>query len=95
MPDIVLTLAEIRELGQSLRLIAAEFDNSEDIAEEYAEIVGHDDLAHELEEFADNWSNHRRALMENLQGLAEAAQTAAEGYDGIERDLVDALEGNA
>lgn len=94
MSDLVVSTDEVRELGRKLRFIAAEFEDSEDIAEEYAEAVSHGDLAHELDEFAENWQSARTDLMENLQGLAEAAVSAAEGYEGLEQALVDALEGD-
>lgn len=94
MADLVVSTDEVRELGRKLRFIAAEFEDSEDIAEEYAEAVSHGDLAHEVEQFAENWRVHREDLMGNLQALAEAAVSAAEGYDGLEQVLVDALEGD-
>lgn len=93
MSDLVISTDEVRELGEKLRFVAAEFEGANDIAEEYAEVVSHGDLAHELEQFADNWENKRNELMEKLHGLAEAAVASADGYDGFEQALVDALEG--
>ncbi|KAB8163851.1 MULTISPECIES: type VII secretion target [Streptomyces] len=93
MSDLDITVDEVRELGQTLRLVATEFENSEDIASEYADEVSHRDLAHELEEFAENWRIHRNKLMDGLRTLAEHATQAAEGYDGIETELANALQG--
>ncbi|MGP3971781.1 hypothetical protein [Streptomyces sp. 6N223] len=93
MADVILTIEDIRELGRRLRFIATEFEGANDIAEEYGESVAHDDLAHELEQFAENWEITRGELMQKLQELAEAASGAADGYSGWEQALVDALEG--
>lgn len=94
MPDLNVTTEEVRELANKLRLVATEFENAEDIADDYAEQVSHDDLAHELEQFAENWKHHREKLMDGLQSFVEAAKSAAEGYEGIEEELVNALEGD-
>lgn len=93
MSDLDITVDDVRELGDKLRLIATEFENAEDIADEYADEVSHRDLAHELEEFAENWRIHRNKLMDGLRSLAEKATESAEGYDGIETELVNALQG--
>jgi LPS O-antigen subunit length determinant protein (WzzB/FepE family) len=94
MSDQVISTEEVRELGESLRFVAAEFEDANDTAEEYGDYVSHDDLAHELEQFAENWEITRGDLMENLTALAEAAVGAAEGVEGLEQALVDALEGD-
>ncbi|SOD63104.1 Excreted virulence factor EspC, type VII ESX diderm [Streptomyces zhaozhouensis] len=93
MSDLDITVSEVQELGEKLRLIATEFENAEDAASDYAEQVSHDGLAHELEEFAENWGVHREKLMDGLRTLAEKAIQAAEGYDGIESELAQALQG--
>ncbi|WP_165953621.1 type VII secretion target [Streptomyces sp. 8K308] len=93
MSDLVVSVDDVRELGERLRFVAAEFESAEDLASDYAEQVGHDDLAHELEQFAENWRIHRSKLMEGLQKLAQHARAAAEGYEGIETELVNALDG--
>lgn len=95
MADLFLTIEDIRELGRSLSFIATEFEGANDTAEEYGESVSHGDLAHELEQFAENWEIKRGELMQKLQELADAATSAAEGYEGFERALVDALEGRS
>lgn len=94
MADVSVTPADVRELGNQLRFIATEFEGSESIASDYAEDVGHGGLAGELERFAENWHHKRRALMENLQSFAEAAKQSADAFDGIEDELVNALEGD-
>ncbi|MDT0446882.1 MULTISPECIES: type VII secretion target [unclassified Streptomyces] len=91
--DLDVTVDEVRELANKLRMVATEFENSEDIASDYADQVSHDDLAHELEQFSENWRIHRNKLMESLESFVEKAQQAADGYDGIEEELVRALEG--
>ncbi|MDT0345947.1 type VII secretion target [Streptomyces litchfieldiae] len=93
MADLTVTVADVRELADRLRFIAAEFEDSEDIADAYAEQMGHGDLAHEVEQFAANWKHKRRKLMENLQSFADEARLAADTFTGVEDDLAGALEG--
>ncbi|ARQ69423.1 type VII secretion target [Streptomyces marincola] len=91
--DLEITVDEVRELGEKLRLVATEFENAEDVASEYADEVSHDGLAGELEEFAENWRIHRNKLMESLESFVEKARESADAYDGVEEELVRALEG--
>ncbi|RKN45551.1 hypothetical protein [Streptomyces hoynatensis] len=93
MADLVVTVADVRELGDKLRFLAAEFEDAGGTAEDYADEVCHGDLKHELNQFADNWRVHRGRLMENLRKLAEQAHAAGETYEGLETELVNALEG--
>ncbi|MDT0345347.1 hypothetical protein [Streptomyces litchfieldiae] len=93
MSDLVVTVEDVGRLGEKLRFVAGEFDGAQDIAEDYADEVCHGDLAHELEQFAESWKIHRGKLMEGLTTLAELAQSAAEGYDGLETALANALQG--
>ncbi|RKN42952.1 hypothetical protein D7294_10510 [Streptomyces hoynatensis] len=74
--------------------MAAEFEDSEDLASDYADEVGNDHLAHEVREFAENWHHKRRALMDTLKAFADKAKEAGEAFDGIEDQLVASLEGN-
>ncbi|RKN10061.1 hypothetical protein [Streptomyces radicis] len=94
MSDLIVTIGEVRELSDKLRLVATEFEGSEDIASDYAEEVSHGDLAHELEQFAENWAVHRGKLMDSLSTFVEMAKAAADGYDGVELELTNALEGD-
>jgi hypothetical protein len=94
MSDLRVTTDEVRELGDKLRFVATEFENAEDIAEDYGEMVSHSGLADELESFADNWDAHRAKLMENLKSFYETAKQAADAYDEVEQELIKALEGN-
>jgi len=91
--DFVMPTAEVRELGNKLRFVAAEFEDSEDLASDYAGEVGNYRLADEVREFAENWHHKRRALMDTLKDFAEAAKKCADEVDGVEDDLVAALYG--
>lgn len=93
MSDLDVTVEDVALLGERLRFVAGEFEGAQDIASDYAEEVCHGDLAHELEQFAENWRIHRGRLMEGLTTLAGLAQEAAGAYDGVETALADALEG--
>ncbi|SFD29105.1 hypothetical protein [Streptomyces aidingensis] len=92
-PDLRLKYDDIVELGRKLRFVATEFENSESIASDYADEVGHDNLAHELEEFADNWHHKRRAMMDELEAFAGIVESAEEAFGDLDQALYDALTG--
>jgi hypothetical protein len=93
MSDLAVSIEGVRELGRRLRFVAAQFEGADDIASDYAEAASHDDLAHELNQFADNWEVCRSDLMENLGKLAEHARTAGHAYHQVEVELQRALGG--
>ncbi|WP_165984755.1 hypothetical protein [Streptomyces sp. YIM 98790] len=90
--DLSIRYQEVRDLGLGLEIVAGELEASEDIAEDYAEQVSHDDLADALEEFASNWSDKRTELVESIRAVAWMAELAGDTFQGLDRDLADAVQ---
>ncbi|MGP3972153.1 hypothetical protein [Streptomyces sp. 6N223] len=91
-PDLVINYDEIEDLGTGLETIRSELENSEDIADEYAEDVSHGDLADALEEFADNWSDKRGEIIEEIGNLAEIARSVGEGFSTMDLQLAESTQ---
>ncbi|MBB0243113.1 hypothetical protein FNQ90_03050 [Streptomyces alkaliphilus] len=92
-PDLLVKFDRVRELGRKLRFVATEFENSESIASDYAEEAGHDGLAHELEQFAENWSKKRRQVIDAVGSFADIVDSAEEAFGGLDTELHKALTG--
>lgn len=82
---------DLRTAGTSLRSVATEFSGAGDIADGYADAVGHGGLAERLRDFADEWDDRRAEMTESIAALAEVASKAGELYDEIESELVRCL----
>lgn len=91
--DLVVDYDKIEELGTGLETIRSELKNSESIAEEYGEDVSHSGLADALDDFADNWSDKRQEIVEQIGTLAEIAQGSAQAFRALDRALADSVSG--
>lgn len=93
MPDLQVKTETLRAAGTALRSVHHEFSSAHDTARPDRSVIGHPQLRARLEEFADNWDDRRKDMVDAIEGLAEAAETAATVYENVESDLVKALEG--
>lgn len=85
---------DLHTAGGGLRTVATEFEGLDGLMGHYdRRTVGHQGLQHQLQEFSDGWNDNRNNMIEGIKGLAETAKAAAETYDQIEKQLVDALLG--
>ena len=92
-PVLKVNTTELRETGAALLLISGELRDAERIVEDYSRAMGHPGLARRLDEMQGSWDDRRNDLMKEIEGLADVAIKAGEGYEDIEDNLVAALEG--
>lgn len=86
---------DLRTAGESLLACYREFQSAQSVAERGAEAVAHHGLADALRTFASEWDDRRDEICHAIEGLGDAATSAAEVYEEIERELVSALRGGA
>jgi hypothetical protein len=85
---------DLHTVGKGLRTVATEFEGLDKLMDAYDQkTVGHRLLHERLQDFSDGWDDNRKKMVEEIQGLGEVAKTAAESYDEIDKQLVDALTG--
>lgn len=92
MSDLRMDVAAVTELGESLTIVADEFENANTRSDGLAESVGHDGLAEAVRSFAHNWDDKRAKMTENLVALADAASTVATTFTDADSELARALE---
>lgn len=90
---LTLSTDELIEAGRSLRTVATEFEHANVRSETVAGAVGHADLADRVREFAHGWDDRRAKMLGNVQSLAQSCTGIGEAFEGLETDLVAALEG--
>lgn len=83
---------DIEQLGLGLNVVAGELENSESIADDYGEDAGNDDLASALESFADNWSDKRDEIVEDIRIIAALAEGAGQAFGLLDQNLKEAVE---
>ncbi|MEW6474851.1 MAG: hypothetical protein AB1679_21585 [Actinomycetota bacterium] len=77
MADIRVDPAALEELARRLAGLKVEFEGLGDLMEDYERSAGSREIARKLEDFADNWSDQRAKVAEQLQKLAAMAAGAS------------------
>ena len=93
MAELQVNTADLVATGTALRYLSGELRDAEHIVQDSLPAIGHQQLAHQLDEMQGKWDDRRNALVSKIHGLAAAAQKAGETFDDIEEQLVVALEG--
>ncbi|AKG43072.1 hypothetical protein H7827_20075 [Streptomyces sp. JH002] len=88
-------LERIRECADAILGIHDTFANSANPAEGYGKSeLGATTLLDAFDDFEDNWSIRRGKLTDELKALGDIVAGAAEMYEGIDRELAQALRDN-
>jgi hypothetical protein len=85
--DIRVDPDALEELARQLARLKDEFEGQEALMEDYEATAGHRKVADKLEDFADNWSDKRGKVLEQLGQLAAMAVGAASFYREREAGL--------
>lgn len=93
MTDLKIDTTILVEAGQSLRVVATEFENANANSNRAADAVGSELLAARVTEFAHNWDDKRAKMMENIATLAEVSQGIGTTFDELEANFVSSLRG--
>ncbi|POX57084.1 hypothetical protein C3489_02210 [Streptomyces sp. Ru71] len=83
----------IKSVSTGLQKIVDELERLDD-DDKYGwsrEVIGHEELANRLNDFATNWDYKRSKLEEELKKLAGITKAAAEAYEQIDTDLANAV----
>ncbi|GAA1476790.1 hypothetical protein GCM10009623_12360 [Nocardioides aestuarii] len=83
----------LQEAGESLRLVATEFEHADDNSDRASEAVGNDDLADRVRDFAHNWNDRRGEMLGNIAALATAASESGRAFAELDRDLARLIRG--
>ncbi len=95
MSDLDIDTTVLREGGESLRIVATEFEHANTRSDDAAEACGHSGLGERVRSFAHNWDDRREKMLENIVTLAEYAKVTGETFEEVENEFVAALEGRA
>lgn len=93
MPDLNIDTEVLIEAGHSLRSVASEFENANDISDDVAGWVGNHRLADKVRDFAHKWDDTRADMLEGISTLAEQASKTGETFAQLDSDLAAALKG--
>ena len=77
----------LADMAGRLRGLQQEFDGLDDTVDGYESAVGSEELAERLRSFADNWSDKRKEIGEQIENVAGYATAAADAYSQHEQEM--------
>lgn len=80
MIDIRIGYGDLDSAVAHLRVVAKQFEASDETSAAAADAVGHDGLAQQVLAFADSWDDNRERFQEAAEALAEAVEEIATAF---------------
>jgi len=94
MTDLVIEVDVIERMRGDLARVRREFEHANQNSDDTADAVGHDHLADRVRNFAHNWDNRRRDLLEQIETIEGQLDNLQEQFDVTDRELASGLEGS-
>ncbi len=94
MTQFKVDLPALQDMAARLRGAQEEFESLEDRIGGHRDAIRSDVIASSLENFASNWSDARRDIIEQIQNVAGYAGMAADAYAATEGEISDAFDGS-
>jgi hypothetical protein len=92
MSDLQVDVERLRQCAGQLSRVESEFSHHADPADGYDQReLGSSKITDVFRDFGDNWSIHRKKLLEEIQVLGKSLETAAQAYEEVDTKLADAL----
>lgn len=92
MADFVIDTQTLRDAARIVTSISTEFSNASSSVETAESAAGHWILEQAIVDFAGGWDQHRKELLEQLEGLKAALTTAADAIEDTDSGLAAELE---
>lgn len=83
--------AEVQRTSTNLQRIVRTLEDAADDASRLAAAIPVPELASAVDDFAGQWDDRRRSLVEQVTALTEQARAVADAFDDVDAQLVDAL----
>lgn len=92
MPDLKVSYDELEESSKNLKSIQNELENTGGHQSDIKGELGSGDIAHGMDDFANNWDYHRHKLLDKIQAMGEAAEKAMDTFKDADKKLADAVK---
>lgn len=90
-PDLVVDLPLLEQTAGALSMLIEEFNNSDKIVSSYHASVGDPTLTSALDDFANDWSVHRKDLVSSMQSVYQMATKSHKAYIDTDDKLAQEL----
>lgn len=93
MSDLIIKADVMDGMRSDLARLQREFENANENSDAVAEAVGHDWLAERVRNFAHNWDNRRKDLVEQLQTVQDNMKEIQDAFEEIDVEFANGLNG--
>ncbi|WP_326694262.1 MULTISPECIES: hypothetical protein [unclassified Streptomyces] len=87
MSDLTVDDSLLLKSARSLKKIQYEFEHTEDHQEDLKHIWGAQQIASAMDDFADNWSYHRKQLLESIKTVGTLTEKCHESFQELDHRL--------
>ncbi|WP_052851504.1 hypothetical protein [Streptomyces avicenniae] len=91
---MAIPLTELAEFGPQLRSVREYMNRTGDTFDSYNDSFGDDRVVDALDSFVNGWKDGRGDISEQLEGLAEMADTVIQTVNDFEAELEATLDGD-
>ncbi|TPW71640.1 hypothetical protein [Schumannella sp. 10F1B-5-1] len=91
MADLIVDYELLRSMSAQLATVRAEFENANAHSDAVAVAVGHGKLGDKVENFAHNWDQRRKDLVEQIEQVEKDLQKIEEKFSDADTEFATAL----
>jgi hypothetical protein len=94
MADLKVSYDKLEQSAKNLDAVKGELDDTSAHQADIKGILGSGDVAHAMDDFANNWSYHRDTLKSKVEELGEMCEEAYTQFSGGDSKLGSDLKGS-
>ncbi|MGW4545372.1 hypothetical protein ACWEN4_03220 [Streptomyces violaceorubidus] len=90
MADLGVDFDYLYTIKKDLKTVRKEFNTCSAHQENLRDEYGSSLVAGAMEAFTDNWDDHRKELLGNIEKVGKLVETSISNFEKLEKDLTDA-----
>ena len=94
MADLKVSYDWLDQTTSNLTAIRNELEHTGDHQKDIKGSLGSGDIAQAMDDFANNWDNHRRKILDKVQALGDMSEKTMQAFTDLENKLAKGLTGN-
>ena len=94
MADLKVSYDWLSQTTSNLKAIHNELEHTGEHQSDIKGALGSGDIADAMDDFANNWDNHRRKILDKVQALGDMSEKTMEAFQDLEKKLAGGILGN-
>ncbi|MER5524187.1 hypothetical protein ABT075_06165 [Streptomyces sp. NPDC002677] len=87
MTDLGVDYAYLYTIKRDLKTVRREFKECSSHQEDMRDEYGSELVAGAMEDFSDNWDDHRKELLGNIDQVGKMVEQSIKGFEDLDQDL--------